>query len=132
MRGVAVTAEKVRDVRDAAVWVLLVSVAGGSRLHRRMPQEGVGDSRSEGGALMAGITKKQALMSSRPFAAMFDKVSKAALIDSLWCACQLGTDESEPQIATQAARNVVVALKSRGDKVPYEIESQSENVIDSD
>lgn len=80
----------------------------------------------------ARLGKKPAVMASRAFAALFDQVSKAALIDSLWCACQSGTDESEPQIATQAARNVVIALEHRRDRVPHEIKSQGENVIDSD
>ena len=81
---------------------------------------------------MAGLGKKPPLLSSQPFAALFDQVSKAALIDALWCACQLGTDESEQQIATQAARNVVIALRQRGDRIPSTLQSQSENRIDSD
>lgn len=76
--------------------------------------------------------KKPALLCGQPFRQMFDKMSKAALIDTLYCACQLGTNETGPEIATQAARNAVIALKNRGDRVPPEIISQSENSIDSD
>lgn len=81
---------------------------------------------------MASKFKKPATVASTEFWSMFDKISKAALIDALWCACQLGTDESKEQIQTQAARNVVVALDMRGDRCPVEIKKQSELLIDSD
>lgn len=76
--------------------------------------------------------KKPAAMASAPFARLFGKLSKQALIDALYCASQLGTNDSEPQIATQAARNAVIALIHRRDRVPGELLSQSKNRIDSD
>jgi hypothetical protein len=47
---------------------------------------------------------------------VFDGLSKAALIDALWCACQLGTDESEEQILSRMARESKLAIDARGDK----------------
>ena len=61
------------------------------------------------------------MMASQEFARLFSQLSKAALIDALWCACQLGTNESADEIATQAARNVVPAMAHRGDRVPKDI-----------
>jgi FixJ family two-component response regulator len=55
------------------------------------------------------------------FATMFDPVSKAALIDALWMACQLGTDESVEQITAQAASAVLAALRHRADRIPADI-----------
>jgi hypothetical protein len=81
---------------------------------------------------MIGITKKPAVMASPEFAAMFNQLSKQALIDSLWCACQLGTDETNQQITTQAARNAKYALHARGDRMPADIVAQAERAIESD
>jgi len=81
---------------------------------------------------MSGINKKPALMASAEFADMCDAVSKAALIDALWCACQLGTDESAEQITTQAARNIQIALTERGDRVAASIRDAAARCIDSD
>jgi hypothetical protein len=81
---------------------------------------------------MPGCSKKPAVMASRDFARMFNQLSKAALIDALWCACQLGTDESPEQIASQAARNAQIALHHRGDRWPTEIITVARGRIDSD
>jgi hypothetical protein len=81
---------------------------------------------------MAGLGKKPAVMASADFARLFDQVSKAALIDALWCACQLGTDESAEQITTKAAREVGLALKNRGDKIARDIKWHANKPIDSD
>ena len=79
-----------------------------------------------------GISKKPPLMTSPEFGRLFSKISKAALIDVLWCASQLGTDESPEQIAAQAARNAVIALEARGDRIPADLRTISEQPIDSD
>lgn len=79
-----------------------------------------------------GVTKKPAVMCSREFARVFGSLSKQALIDTLWCACQLGTDESAEQITTQAARNAGIALERRGDRVPKEIVDAGADMLDSD
>lgn len=81
---------------------------------------------------MAGLGKKPPMMASADFARLFDQISKAALIDALWCACQLGTDESREQITTKAAREVGLALKNRGDKIPSDIRYEAHKPIDSD
>lgn len=49
-------------------------------------------------------------------ARVFDGVSKAALVDALYCACVLGTDESLDQIAAKMARELSAALEYRGDR----------------
>ena len=53
--------------------------------------------------------------------ASFDELlgcySKAALVDALWCACQLGTNESTEEITIRAAREMQIALRTRGDRV---------------
>jgi hypothetical protein len=76
--------------------------------------------------------KKPALMCSDAFRRAFGAMSKAALIDALWCACQLGTDESAEQIEAQAARNAQYALVDRHDRVPQSIAEFAERRIDSD
>jgi hypothetical protein len=81
---------------------------------------------------MNGITKNHVAMASAEFARLFNEISKQALIDSLWCACQLGTDESDGEILAQAARNAKIALHARGDRIPGDIISASKRVIDSD
>lgn len=81
---------------------------------------------------MSGLGKKGPVMAGREFARMFDQISKAALIDALWCACQLGTDESADQITTKAAREAAIALVNRGDRVPRDIVTQTKHLIDSD
>lgn len=81
---------------------------------------------------MAGVGKKPPTMASREFVSAFDRFSKAAILDALWCACQLGTDETTEQITTQAARNVVVALDHRGDYVPTFTRGLAERRIDAD
>lgn len=79
-----------------------------------------------------GIFKKPALLCSPAFELMCESVSKKALVDALWCACQLGTDKSEEQIRAQAARNLRIALDGRGDALPKPISAASEVAIDSD
>jgi hypothetical protein len=81
---------------------------------------------------MSGLGKKPAAMASAGFARMFDQLSKAALIDVLWCACQLGTDESSDEITTQAARNAIAAMAVRKDRIPKDIAAQARLRIDSD
>ena len=76
--------------------------------------------------------KKPAVMASREFAATLSGVSKQALIDALWCACQLGTDESSEQITTQAARNLEIALRERGDRIPPIVAAAAARRVDSD
>jgi hypothetical protein len=71
-------------------------------------------------------------MASAAFAELFAPVSKAALVDALWCACQLGTDDSPEQYLTNAARNVVIALRERGDRVPPSIQRAADLTIESD
>ena len=79
-----------------------------------------------------GQAKKPPLMASDAFTALFAQMSKAALIDTLWCACQLGTNEESAEISTQAARNAVIALEARHDRVPTNIKAQAALSIDSD
>lgn len=76
--------------------------------------------------------KKPPLMCSREFARMCRMFSKAALVDALWCACQLGTDESPEQITIKAARELEAALGSRGDRVPSSLSTLAALPIDSD
>lgn len=79
-----------------------------------------------------GVVKRPPKMSSREFGALFAQVSKAALIDALWCACQLGTDDSDAQITAKAAREVLIALDSRGDRRPGGLVEAAAVWIDSD
>ena len=81
---------------------------------------------------MAGLGKKRTAVCSVAFAGQFDKLSKAALIDALWCACQLGTNETAEEIEAQAARNAKCALAMRGDKLPKGIAEFARRTIDSD
>jgi hypothetical protein len=81
---------------------------------------------------MTGVGKKPALMASGEFRRALDRYSKMALLDALWCACQLGTDESSEEITTQAARNVLIALETRGDYIPNYLRKLAERHIDSD
>lgn len=83
-------------------------------------------------ANLRGIGKKPALMASGEFDAMAGSISKAALVDALWCACQLGTDESADEIATQAARNIEIALRERGDKIPRDVAGFAAKPLSSD
>lgn len=76
--------------------------------------------------------KKPAVMCAPEFRTLLNQLSKAALIDTLWCACQLGTDESTPQITAQAARNAVAALRVREDRIPKDLEVAADALIDSD
>jgi FixJ family two-component response regulator len=81
---------------------------------------------------MAGLGKKPALCCSREFAQLCDGISKAALVDALWNACQLGTNESAEEIETQAARNIYAALSAREDRIPKEVNAVAARRIDSD
>ena len=81
---------------------------------------------------MAGFRKKLPVLTPAAFTDMFDKISKAALIDALWCASQLGTDETHEQITSLAARNAQIALRERGDRCPPEITTAASVRIDSD
>ena len=76
--------------------------------------------------------KKPPAMCTAGFARMFNQISKAALIDALWCASQLGTNDEFEQYESQAARSVVVALTERGDRVPEDIAIAAKRRIDSD
>lgn len=76
--------------------------------------------------------KKPVLVASDAFRRLFQPLSKASLIDALWCACQLGTNESAEEIATQAARNAVIAMELREDRIPPALVEQSKRRIDSD
>ncbi len=60
---------------------------------------------------MTSRIKKPSTVAATEFASLFNQMSKAALIDSLWCACALGTNESDEEITTQAARNAEIALR---------------------
>lgn len=71
-------------------------------------------------------------MASPQFVRVLGGASKQALIDALWCACQLGTDESSEQITTQAARNLVIAQRQRGDRVIQVVLTAANGRIDSD
>lgn len=81
---------------------------------------------------MSGIGKKPALVASDAFTKLLDQLSKAALIDALWCACQLGTNDSEEEITIQAARNAVAALRMRSDRIPKDIAACAEDLLESD
>lgn len=76
--------------------------------------------------------KKPTAMCSAEFRVAFNKLSKAALIDTLWCAAQLGTNDQPDQIAAQAARNAEIALTTRGDRIPAAIAMTAQRRIDSD
>ena len=69
---------------------------------------------------------------SLAFAGLMDKASKAALIDALWCACQLGTDETPEQILAQGARELRAALEMRGERVSRLVRDAAAVRIDSD
>ena len=81
---------------------------------------------------MRGAAKKGTAFAGLPFDQLFSQISKAALIDVLYCACQLGTDETPEQIASQAARNALIALEGRCDRVPHDLRRAAEVPIDSD
>ncbi len=79
----------------------------------------------------SGVIKKRATAPAE-FVRLLNVASKAALLDALWCSCQLGTDESAEQITTKAARELKIALDMRGDRVPSELAAAAERRIDSD
>jgi hypothetical protein len=87
---------------------------------------------SRKGSAMSGVGKKPAEMCSRAFESAFSCMSKAALIDALWCASQLGTNETAEEIEAQAARNACAALRERGDRVPPILAEMEKRRIDSD
>src|SRR5262245_55024754 len=87
---------------------------------------------AEESRMSIGISKKQNRMASDRFTILLGECSKVALIDALWCACQLGTDESEQEITAPAARNVVIALELRGDRIPKGMREAASVHIDSD
>jgi uncharacterized protein YceH (UPF0502 family) len=66
------------------------------------------------------------------FHTLFAQVSKDALIDALWCASQIGTDETTPQITAKAARELIIACNQRGDRPPTELVEAAKVRIDSD
>lgn len=76
--------------------------------------------------------KKPPMMAAESFVEMFAGVSRAALVDALWCACQLGTDETTEEITTQAARNVQIALRHRDDVIRAAISRAAAGRLDSD
>jgi len=79
-----------------------------------------------------GKLKKPALMASEDFTREFSHVSKQALIDILWCACQLGTNETPREIEAQAARSACIVLQERGDRILPALKEWAERNIDSD
>jgi hypothetical protein len=81
---------------------------------------------------MANINNKPPMMASREFVAVIGALSKAALIDALWCACQLGTNETAEEILTQAARNALAACTARHDRVFPALRELADKTIDSD
>ena len=76
-----------------------------------------GEYRSDYVGAPRGLGKKGPLCASGKFDELIGCYSKAALVDALWCACQLGTDESKEEITTKAAREMQAALNLRGDRV---------------
>lgn len=76
-----------------------------------------GEYRSDYVGAPRGLGKKGPLCCSDEFDAMIGCYSKAALVDALWCACQLGTNESSEEITIRAAREMEIALNTRGDRV---------------
>jgi hypothetical protein len=79
-----------------------------------------------------GLGKKGPEMASDEFDALIGVYSKSALVDALWCACQLGTDESKEEITTKAAREMQIALNLRGDRVRPALVAAAVRRIDSD
>lgn len=77
------------------------------------------------------IGKKPAAMASHEFARMFSQVSKQALIDALWCASQLGTNDTIEEYIANAAKNVEIALRERGDRIPPDIAAAATMSIDA-
>jgi hypothetical protein len=76
--------------------------------------------------------KKGPLFASGEFDELIGCYSKAALVDALWCACQLGTDESREEITTKAAREMLIALNLRDDRVRPALVAAAVRRIDSD
>ena len=72
------------------------------------------------------------LFASGEFDELIGCYSKAALVDALWCACQLGTDESREEITTKAAREMLIALNLRDDRVRPALVAAAVRRIDSD
>jgi hypothetical protein len=91
-----------------------------------------GEYRSDYVGAPRGLGKKGPEMASGEFDAIIGCYSKAALVDALWCACQLGTDESAEQITTRAAREIRIALDLRGDRVRPELVAAASRRTDSD
>jgi|TARA_R110000824_G_scaffold41944_1_gene124183 hypothetical protein len=78
-----------------------------------------------------GLGKKGPLCASTEFDALIGSYSKAALVDALWCACQLGADTHE-EITTRGAREMRIALRMRGDRVRPELVAIAERHRDGD
>jgi hypothetical protein len=81
---------------------------------------------------MAIRRKKGTFCAPNSFDALISCYSKAALIDALWCACQLGTDGSYEEITTLAARELRIALQTRRDRVYQELVTVADRRIDND
>lgn len=79
-----------------------------------------------------GITKKPALLCSDEFRRLVSPVSKAALVDALWYACQLGTNDTDAEYTIRAAREIVHALRDRGDRVPADLQRVSVRPLTDD
>lgn len=63
---------------------------------------------------------------------LFGRFTKAQLLDAIYTACHLGTDESDEQIGVQMARNIQAALYDRGEHIPKWLATEAEKRIDSD
>lgn len=105
-----------RDSSDKAIDAMLVK--GVAFLHRHL-------SKKPGRLAVRQVCAPE-------FAALIGKASKAALVDALWNACHLGTDESTEQITTKAARELRIALDARCDRVPVILRNRAAWPIDSD
>lgn len=78
------------------------------------------------------INHRGPVMTTTDFDRMFSQISKSALIDALWCACQLGTNDTYEEITIQAARNVEAALRARHDRIPTDITEAAGRVLEGE
>jgi len=76
-----------------------------------------GEFQNDYAGAQRGLGKKGTFYAPASFDELLGCYSKAALVDALWCACQLGTNESTEEITIRAAREMQIALRTRGDRV---------------
>lgn len=76
--------------------------------------------------------KKTTLFASLEARKLFGQLSKAALLDMCYTLSQLDTNESDEQIITKMAREALIVLGERQDRIPTVFWSLAKRKIDGE